>query len=82
MIAFTLEGENARQLAEKLRGKPGVVFIAFFGALLHISGYDRDLLEAALAPFRNQPNIKVEQVTPSLEDVFIQLEQNNRGGKP
>ena len=82
LIAFTLEGENARQLAEKLRGKPGVVFIAFFGALLHISGYDRALLEAALAPFRNQPNIKVEEVTPSLEDVFIQLEQNNRGGKP
>jgi len=82
LIAFTLEGQNARQLAEKLRGKPGVVFIAFFGALLHISGYDRALLEAALAPFRNQPNIKVEEVTPSLEDVFIQLEQNNRGGKP
>ena len=82
LIAFTLEGENARQLAEKLRGKPGVVFIAFFGALLHISGYDRALLEAALAHFRSQPNIKIEEVTPSLEDVFIQLEQNNRGGKP
>jgi ABC-2 type transport system ATP-binding protein len=82
LIAFTLEGENARQLAEKLRGKPGVVFIAFFGALLHVSGYDRALLEAALAPFRGQPNIKIEETTPSLEDVFIQLEQNNRGGKP
>jgi ABC-2 type transport system ATP-binding protein len=82
LIAFTLEGENARQLAEKLRGLPGVVFIAFFGALLHVSGYDRTLLEAALAPFRSQPNIKIEETTPSLEDVFIQLEQNNRGGKP
>jgi ABC-2 type transport system ATP-binding protein len=80
LITFTVEGKGARQLADKLRGLPGVVFVAFFGAVLHVSGYDRALLEAALAPYRSDPDLVIRETAPSLEDVFIQLQQSNGGG--
>src|SRR5512142_772063 len=80
LITFTVEGEGARQLSERLQGMPGVVFVAFFGALLHVSGYDRDLLEKALAPYRGDPSLTICEATPSLEDVFIQLQQKDEGG--
>ena len=80
LVTFTVEGEGARQLADRLRGLPGVVFVSFFGALLHVSGYDRALLEAALAPYRRDPNLAIRETPPSLEDVFIQLQENNGGG--
>jgi len=79
LVTFTVEGGGARQLADRLRGLPGVVFVSFFGALLHVSGYDRALLEAALAPYRHDPNLMIRETPPSLEDVFIQLQQNNGG---
>ncbi len=79
LITFTVEGEGARQLADKLRGQPGVVFVAFFGALLHVSGYDRALLEKALAPYRHDPSFKIDETPPSLEDVFIQLQEKTGG---
>ena len=82
LITFTVEGEGARQLADRLRGHPGVVFVSFFGAVLHVSGYDRGLLEAALAPYRNDPKLKIVEAEPSLEDVFIQLQENNSEGAP
>ncbi len=80
LITFTIEGESARQLAVRLQGLPGVVFVAFFGAQLHVSGYDRVLLEAALAPYRGDPKLTIRETTPSMEDVFIQLQGNNGGG--
>jgi len=80
LVTFTVEGDGARQLADRLRGLPGVVFVSFFGALLHVSGYDRALLEAALAPYRRDPNLAIRETPPSLEDVFIQLQENNGGG--
>ena len=77
LITFTIAGEGARALAERLRGLPGVEFVAFFGALLHVSGYDRALLEKALAPYRNDAALTISETAPSLEDVFIQLQQAN-----
>ena len=82
LITFTVDGEGSRQLAARLHGLPGVIFVAFFGAVLHVSGYDRTLLEAALAPYRSDPNLKIGETTPSLEDVFIQLQENNSEGAP
>ena len=43
-----------------------------FGAAVHISGTDKAALERAIAPFRHEPYMWNE-VSPSLEDVFIQL---------
>jgi ABC-2 type transport system ATP-binding protein len=75
LFTFIIEGEGARALAPKLHGKPGIEFVAFFGAALHVSGPDRTALESALAPYRNQPGLTIHETTPSLEDVFIQLQE-------
>ena len=76
LITFTVEGDGARQLADRLRGQPGVEFVAFFGAQLHVSGYDRALLEKALAPYRGDASLTIRETPSSLEDVFIQLQES------
>jgi ABC-2 type transport system ATP-binding protein len=75
LFTFIVEGEGARALAAKLEGRPGVEFVAFFGAALHVSGRSRSALEAALAPWRGQPGLAIHEAPPSLEDVFIQLQE-------
>lgn len=75
LITFVIGGENARRLAEPLRAVPGVEHVAFFGALLHVSGHDRDALERALSPYRNRPGTQIDEAVPSLEDVFIHLQE-------
>ena len=70
---FIVEGGGARSLVSKLEGKSGVEFVAFFGAALHVSGKDRAALERALAPLTAE-NLTVHEAVPSLEDVFIQLQ--------
>jgi len=76
---FTVEGDGARTLGTKLHGQPGVEFVAFFGAALHVSGRDRAALEAALAPFAHDANLTIRQIPTSLEDVFIQLQEKGGG---
>ncbi|MEI9996198.1 MAG: ABC transporter ATP-binding protein [Rhizomicrobium sp.] len=79
LTTFIVEGEGARALAGRLHGLPGVEFVAFFGAALHVSGKDKAALERALAPFRTEPGLAIHQAPPSLEDVFIQLQGQGTG---
>jgi ABC-2 type transport system ATP-binding protein len=79
LFTFVVEGEGARQLAEKLRGLRGVEFVSFFGAALHVSGRDRAALEEALAPYRGREGLSITEAVPSLEDVFIQLQEETIG---
>jgi ABC-2 type transport system ATP-binding protein len=78
LFTFIVEGEGARHLAEKLRGQNGVEFVSFFGAALHVSGHNRDAIEQALAPYRNQTGLSIREAVPSLEDVFIQLQEESQ----
>ena len=41
-----------RRRGRRLRGRPGVEMVAPFGSTLHVSGTDRQALEAAIAPWR------------------------------
>jgi ABC-2 type transport system ATP-binding protein len=82
LVTFVVEGEGARALAPKLHGKRGVEFVAFFGAALHVSGHDRALLEAALAPYSADKDLTIHEAPPSLEDVFIQLQEQSGGAAP
>jgi len=75
LITFVIEGANVRHLLPRLRGAPGVEHAAFFGAAIHVSGHDRAALERTLAPFRGQPGITLSEAPPSLEDVFIHLQE-------
>jgi ABC-2 type transport system ATP-binding protein len=79
LVTFIVEGEGARALAGKLHGRPGVEFVAFFGAALHVSGKDKAALEKALAPYRDQNSLTIHEAAPSLEDVFIQLQERGTG---
>jgi len=60
------------ELAEKLRGAPGVTQAVAFGNALHVSGDDANALDAAIAPYRNPP-YAWRRAQSSLEDVFIHL---------
>jgi len=80
LFTFVVEGEGARQLVQQLQEAPGVRSVAFFGAALHVSGHDRAALERALAPYRGAPGFTTHSATPSLEDVFIELQETTTEG--
>ncbi|MGQ9369733.1 ABC transporter ATP-binding protein [Azospirillum sp. ST 5-10] len=70
---LTVAGPDLGRVARALQGRPGVEMVAAFGARLHVSGPDRAALDAALAPWRDAPGMRVEAAEPTLEDVFIHL---------
>ncbi|MDV5825431.1 ABC transporter ATP-binding protein [Sphingobium naphthae] len=72
LFTFNGEGPDIGKVAHDLQDKPGVLSASAFGAAVHISGTDKAALERAIAPFRHEPYMWNE-VSPSLEDVFIQL---------
>jgi len=78
LFTFIVEGDGARHLAEQLRGKKGIAFVSFFGAALHVSGHDRGAIERALAPFQGEDGLNIHEAVPSLEDVFIQLQEETQ----
>jgi ABC-2 type transport system ATP-binding protein len=78
LVTFEAQGERADRLARELAGKPGIEMVAPFGAALHVSGTERAALEKAIAPFRRDPWTWSE-VSPTLEDVFIQLMRDHGG---
>jgi len=78
LATFVLEGADVRRLSRTLQGKPGVDYVGFFGAALHVSGHDRHHLTQTLEPFRGQNGIRVHETPPNLEDVFIDLEAAGR----
>jgi ABC-2 type transport system ATP-binding protein len=75
LATFVLEGAHVRHLLPQLQNKPGIEYAGFFGAALHVSGRNHTALEAAVAPYRSQPGVTVVETPPSLEDVFIHLQE-------
>jgi ABC-2 type transport system ATP-binding protein len=73
LITFIIEGRDVRHLLSRLEDRPGVEHVAFFGAVLHVSGHDRKALENALRPLRAE-GCDIREAAPSLEDVFIHLQ--------
>jgi ABC-2 type transport system ATP-binding protein len=78
LVTFEAEGPRADRLARDLAGKPGIEMVAPFGAALHVSGTDRHALEQAIQPYRKDP-WRWNEVSPTLEDVFIQLLREHGG---
>lgn len=72
LVTFNGEGPGIDRLAPEIGRLTGVDSAVPFGTALHVSGRDRNGLEAALKPWRRDPFVWRE-VAPSLEDVFIQL---------
>jgi ABC-2 type transport system ATP-binding protein len=73
LTTYTVTGDNLNSLTAELGGKPGIDMVAPFGNSLHVSGRDRAALDAAIAPYRERPELHWLHGEPSLEDVFIEL---------
>lgn len=73
LVTWLVEGDGADRLASAMEGRPGIAMAAPFGNALHVSGTDARELEAAIAPWRDNPMLVWSRTEPSLEDVFIHL---------
>jgi len=58
LITWAVEGEALPALAAKLRTLPAVEQVASFGAVLHVTGSNRERLKAALEPFMDTPTLR------------------------
>lgn len=72
LVTFNGEGPDIGKLAQELERRDGVLSASAFGAAVHVSGTDKAALEQAIASYRREP-FRWQEVSPSLEDVFIQL---------
>jgi len=72
LYTWTITGSDAHLLAGNLKNRPGIEQVAPFGTTLHVSGHDRDLLQAGLVDIDCQLYHCYESEV-SLEDVFISL---------
>jgi ABC-2 type transport system ATP-binding protein len=72
LVTFNGEGPDIGRIVGELEHKDGVLSASAFGASVHVSGTDRAALERAIAPYRKEA-FSWREVSPSLEDVFIQL---------
>jgi ABC-2 type transport system ATP-binding protein len=70
---WRVEGSALGVLYEELNGAPGVDQVARFGSAVHVSSRDEAALEAAIAPWRDQPGLHWEKVKTGLEETFIYL---------
>ncbi len=73
LATYTLSGGTAARLLGELQRTEGIDMVAPFGASLHVAGRDRAKLEAAIARWRDDPELHWQLDQPSLEDVFIDL---------
>ena len=71
LVTFNGEGRDIGRIVPDLEHQPGVLSASAFGAAVHVSGTDRAVLERAIGPYRDV--YEWREVSPSLEDVFIQL---------
>jgi ABC-2 type transport system ATP-binding protein len=78
LMTYTVTGEGLNDLARTLPGRPGVDMVAPFGASLHVSGRDPELLRATIASFHDHGGLHWQESEPSLEDVFIELMSSAR----
>ncbi len=72
LTTWEVTGPELWELAEKLRGLPGIEQVVAFGNTLHVSGRDPARLRASLNPWMTGAH-RWQPVESGLEDVFIGL---------
>jgi ABC-2 type transport system ATP-binding protein len=73
LATYTVTGPELAALAERLRTLDGVDMVAPFGMALHVSGRDRERLDAATKELRENGPQHWAPGEATLEDVFIDL---------
>ncbi|HWT96285.1 MAG TPA: ABC transporter ATP-binding protein [Terriglobales bacterium] len=77
LTTYTVTGRGVMRVLPELREAKGIDMVAPFGNSLHVAGRDRNELEAAIAPYRDQDDLSWQLDQPNLEDVFIDLMQRS-----
>jgi ABC-2 type transport system ATP-binding protein len=75
LVTCEISGPNLASLSHALHQDPRIRTVAPFGATLHASASTREDLDAALAAHQAD-DIRIRQVDPNLEDIFISLMQD------
>ena len=73
LATWSVSGPGVARAREALTHAPGVLIATPFGNSLHLSGTDAAALDAAVRPWRDDPEMQWERIPPGLEDVFILL---------
>jgi ABC-2 type transport system ATP-binding protein len=82
LATWSVSGPGVPRVRPALTDAPGVAIATLFGNSLHLSGTDHAALDAAVAPWRDDPELHWERVPPGLEDVFILLMQGAEAHAP
>jgi len=69
--AWRITGDDVESLAPQVRALPGVETTTMFGADLRVIGADAERIEQSLDQLRRDGHVRIERVTPTLEDVFV-----------
>jgi ABC-2 type transport system ATP-binding protein len=73
LATWSVSGTGVARARQALTHAPGIDIATPFGNSLHLSGTDHAALDAAVQPWRADPEMHWERVPPGLEDVFILL---------
>ena len=73
LITYRVSGPDISALEAELRQEDGVVQVARFGAVLHVSGTDRAKLDAVVDDYRKRGTHEWVEKTSELEEAFIYL---------
>ncbi|STX50363.1 ABC transporter ATP-binding protein [Legionella busanensis] len=79
LLTWEITGQVTTTLLQKAKTLPGVVQAALFGSQIHISGYDKEIIEQSLRELAQTQNIHWQQITSTLEDAFISLVTKSQG---
>lgn len=74
---WEISGEVTTSLLQQAKRVPGVVQSALFGSLIHVCGYDSQLIEKGLDELKTRYAIKWNPINSTLEDAFISLVNNS-----
>jgi ABC-2 type transport system ATP-binding protein len=72
LTTWEISGKKLHEVAEQLRGRPGVEQVVVFGTTLHVSGRDAARLQEAITPLMTA-EYQCHLIASGLEDVFISL---------
>jgi ABC-2 type transport system ATP-binding protein len=82
LSTWIVTGPELQKLEDRMTGMAGIDMVAPFGTSLHVSGRDRDRLDAAVDALRAEDaKWRWSRGQPNLEDVFIDLMRVHETGR-
>jgi ABC-2 type transport system ATP-binding protein len=76
LATWAVSGPDLFDLAQELKGRPGVAMVVPFGNVLHVSGVDAAALETTVESYRERTGLTWRHTAPGLEDAFIHFMRN------